>query len=160
MTNNDIIRRVRYIYDLNDDKMMKAFALGGYPATRAEISDWLKKDDHADFVSIYDQRLANFLNGFITMRRGKKDGVEMVAEKRLDNNQILRKLKIALNFKDTDILEVLDLAGIKFSKHELSAFFRKKGQRQYRQCKDQFLRKFLIGLRIKIKKEEPYPEED
>jgi len=160
MTNNDILRRVRYIYDLNDDKVMKAFALGGYSATRAEISDWMKKDADPAFVSLYDQKLAHFLNGFIVMNRGKREGVEMIAEKRLDNNQKLRKLKIALNLKDTDILEVLDLAGIRFSKHELSAFFRKKGQRQYRTCKDQFLRKFLIGLRIKIKNEEPYPEED
>jgi len=146
MNNNDIIRRLRYTFDLSDDKMIKTFLQGGSEVTRAEISDWLKKDEDPDQVNLYDKQLAAFLNGFIVGRRGKKEGVEMTAEKRLNNNQIFRKLRIALNLKDTDIINVLDKAGYKIGKTELSAFFRKPDHKHFRLCKDQVLRNFIYGL--------------
>ena len=91
MNNNDILRRLRYTFDLSDDKMMETFALGGYEANRSEISDWLKKDDHPEQKSLYDKSLSHFLNGFIVKNRGAKEGVVMIAEKTLNNNLILRK---------------------------------------------------------------------
>lgn len=133
--------------------MMELFATGGYEATRAEISDWLKKEEDTDFKPLYDPMLAVFLNGFITKNRGKKEGEEPKPEKKLNNNIIFRKLKIALNLKDEDILAILALADFQFGKHELSAFFRKPEQDQYRPCKDQILRNFLHGLQLKYKKE-------
>lgn len=146
MTNNDILRRVRYTFDLSDDKMIQLFALADVNVTRAQVSDWLKKDDNPDFVELRDQYLAVFLNGFITDRRGKKDGAAPPPERVLTNNMILRKLKIALNLRDEDIINMLDMGGMRISKHELSALFRKPTQRQYAECKDQFLRKFLYGM--------------
>ena len=77
-----------------------------------------------------------------------------IPEKQLTNNLILRKLKIALDYKDTDVLDIFDIAEFDISKHELSAFFRKPGQKQYRECKDQFLRNFLFGLQRKFRPEE------
>ncbi|MDA3818247.1 MAG: DUF1456 family protein [Prolixibacteraceae bacterium] len=74
-----------------------------------------------------------------------------VAEKRLTNNIVLRKIKIALNLKDEDMLEILGLVDFKISKHELSAFFRKPTQSQFRPCKDQILRYILQGLTKKYK---------
>ena len=132
--------------------MIELFALGGQTVTRAEVSDWLKKDDNPDFVKITDNQLAIFLNGLIVNNRGKKEGVELIAEERLNNNTIFRKLRIALNLKDEEILAIIELAGMKISKHELSAFFRNPNQPQYRPCNDQILRNFLYGLQIKNKK--------
>lgn len=152
ITQNDIIRRLRYTFDFNDSKMMELFALGGQAATRAEISNWLKKDDDPDFVKISDNQLAIFLNGLIVNNRGKKDDVELIAEKRLNNNIIFRKLRIALNLKDDDIIAIVDLAGMRITKPELSAFFRNPNQSQYRPCNDQILRNFLHGLQLKHKK--------
>lgn len=154
MQNNDILRRIRYTFDLNDDKMMKAFAEGGIAATRAQVSSWLKREEDEDFVSLYDKHLATFLNGFIILKRGKRDGPQPKAEKTLNNNLILRKIKIALKLKDEDILEILKLADFRLSKHELSAFFRKPGQSQYRLCLDQVLRRFLQGLQLKYRKDD------
>jgi uncharacterized protein YehS (DUF1456 family) len=96
-------------------------------------------------------QLATFLNGLIIEKRGKKEGPQPIPEKQLNNNIILRKLKIALNLKDEDILDLLKLAGLEISKHELSAFFRKPGQNQYRECKDQVLRNFLSGMGMKYR---------
>lgn len=149
MNNNDILRSLRYTFELGDDKMIKLFGSGGLEVTRTQVCDWLKKDDDPDFKSIYDHQLAIFLNGFINEKRGKKEGVQPIAEKKLNNNIVLRKLKIALNLKDEDMLEILVLANFRLSKHELSAFFRSPAQSQYQQCKDQILRNFLHGLRLK-----------
>ena len=149
MNNNDVLRRLRYTFDYKDDTMIKLFGLGGIKVTRAEVSDWLKRDDDEDFKGIYDKPLAAFLNGMIIDRRGKRDGEQPKPEKTLNNNLILRKLKIALNLKSEDMLAILKLADMTVSKHELSAFFRKPTASQYRLCKDQFLRRFLEGLQRK-----------
>ncbi|MCP3907235.1 MAG: DUF1456 family protein, partial [Oceanicoccus sp.] len=79
------------------------------------------------------------------------EGPAPVAEKQLDNNIVLRKLKIAMDFKSDDIQAVLQSAGLTISDHELSALFRKKGHKHYRECKDQILRNFLEGLRLKYR---------
>ncbi len=153
MKNNDILRRLRFTFDFNDEKMMELFHLGGYEIDRAEMSAYLKKEDAEDFMSLYDIKLAAFLNGFIIDQRGKREGPQPKPEKTLNNNIILKKLKIALNLKDTDLLDLYNLAGMQVSKHEISAFFRKPSQRQYRLCKDQFLRNFLLGLQLKHRPE-------
>jgi len=151
MNNNDILRRIRYAFDFNDTAMMNLFSLGGHEATRAEISDWLKKDGDPAFQSLNDKELAVFMNGMIIDKRGQKDEELPRPEKRLNNNIIFRKLKIALSLKDEDILDILKLVEVEISKHELSAFFRKPEQPQYRLCKDQILRNFLHGLQIKYR---------
>jgi len=160
MTNNDILRRLRYAFDFNDKKMMKIFALADYEATRQEISAWLKKEDQEGHVGIYDKFLAIFLNGFINLKRGKREGEQPKPEKTLNNNLIFRKLKIALSLTDEDIVEILKLVDLRVSKHEINAFFRKPGQRQYRQCKDQILRNFLHGLQVKHRDDKPSDEEE
>mgnify|MGYP005754454979 CR=1 FL=1 len=151
MNNNDILRRVRYTFDYGDDKMIALFASGGKEVTRAEVSDWLKKEDDPEYKELNDERLAAFLNGFINEKRGKKEGPQPEPEKRLNNNIILRKFKIALNLKDEDMLEILELANFRLSKHELSAFFRKPDHQHYRPLKDQILRNFLHGMQIKYR---------
>ena len=149
MNNNDILRRIRYTIDFSDSKMMELFALGEHPATRAQISDWLKKEDDPAHRALPDKQLAIFLNGMIVDKRGKREGPQPVPEEQLNNNIIFRKLKIALNLKDEDILEIFKLVDMRISKHEISAFFRNPKQSQYRICKDQFLRNFLHGMQVK-----------
>lgn len=149
MNNNDIMRRIRYTFDFSDSKMIQLFASANYDVTRAQISDWLKKEDHPDFKSLIDLHLAIFLNGFINEKRGKREGDQPKPEKKLNNNIIFRKLKIALNLKDEDIIDILKLADMRVGKHELSAFFRNPSQKQYRLCKDQILRNFLHGMQLK-----------
>ncbi|MES2838379.1 MAG: DUF1456 family protein [Bacteroidota bacterium] len=151
MTNTDILRRLRYTFNFNDAQMIELFAHGNLEATRGTISEWLKKEEETTHPPINDEQLAHFLNGFINKNRGKKEGVELLAEKRLNNNIIFRKLKIALNLQDEDILKLLELVDFKISKHELSAFFRNANHEKYRVCKDQILRNFLHGLQIKYR---------
>ena len=151
MTNNDCLRRIRYILDLSDSKMMDIFAQANQDVTRAEVSAWLKKDDDPAYTECTDIEFATFLNGLITDKRGKKEGPAPVPEKRLNNNIIFRKLKIALNLQSDDVLAIMELADLRMSKHELSAFFRKPGHQHYRDCLDQVMRNFLMGLQLKYR---------
>ena len=66
----------------------------------------------------------------------------------LSNNDILKKLRVAMNFRDDDIIEVLRLVNYKISKSELGAFFRKADHPKYKELQDQILRNFLNGLVI------------
>jgi uncharacterized protein YehS (DUF1456 family) len=160
MTNNDVLRRLRYTFDLRDTKMIKIFLSAGKTVTREQISNWLKKDDHTDYINCGDLYLATFLNGFINEKRGKKEGEQPEPEKKLTNNLILTKLKIALNLKAEDIIEIMGLASFTISKPELSALFRKPGHKHHRECKDQFMRNFLHGIQIKYRKDEDNQEGD
>lgn len=153
MTNNDILRRIRYTFGFTNRKMLEIFALAGYEAKPSLIIAWLQKEGDPDGLELSDNELAFFLNGFICEKRGKKEGEQSVPEATLNNNIIFRKLKIALNLKDTDILEILKLADMRMSPHELSAFFRSPEQKQYRVCHDQFLRNFLHGMQLKYREE-------
>ncbi|MDA1029668.1 MAG: DUF1456 family protein [Bacteroidetes bacterium] len=146
MTTNDILRRLRFIFDFSDTKMIELFAHAELEVSRAQISNWLKKDDDDAYVECTDKELATFLNGMIVDKRGRREGPQPTPESKLSNNIIFMKLRIALNLKAEDILESLQSVDFWLSKHELSAFFRKPGHKHYRECKDQVLRNFLNGL--------------
>jgi uncharacterized protein YehS (DUF1456 family) len=152
LSNNDILRRIRYTFDFYDDRMIELFSLGDFVVNRSQVSDWLKKDDDEQMEKLSDQYLAAFLNGLIVLNRGEKEGQKPIPERKLTNNIILRKLKIALNLKDDDMIEIFKLAGINISKPELSAFFRKPDHSKFRECQDQYLRNFLKGLQLKHRK--------
>ena len=151
MNNNDVLRRIRYVFDFGDSKMIAIFGSADYEVTRGQISDWLKKDDDPAYQECSDTQLAIFLNGLINEKRGKREGAQPEPEKQLNNNIIFMKLKIALNLKAEDVLEILELAEFRISKHELSAFFRRPGHKHYRECKDQILRNFLQGMQLKYR---------
>jgi len=126
--------------------MITIFASANSTVTREEVSNWLKKEEDPAYINCPDVTLATFLNGLINEKRGKKEGPQPQPEKRITNNIILTKLKIALNLKAEDILELVKGAEFNFSKSELSAFFRKSDHKHYKVCKDQFLRNFIRGL--------------
>ena len=150
MDNNDVLRRIRYAFELDDSTMIKLFKHCDVTVTRAEVSAWLKRDDDPEVVKIDDTQMAAFLNGFIVDKRGKKNGETPLPEKKMNNNIMLAKLKIALNLQAEEILALLSMAGLPISKHELSAFFRKNSHKHYRSCKDQILRHFIKGLTMKF----------
>ncbi|XOV82833.1 MAG: DUF1456 family protein [bacterium] len=153
MKASDCLRRLRYILDLHDKQIIALFAQADQRVIRAQVIVWLKKDDDPDFEEISDLMFATFLNGLINEKRGRKDGPQLVPEKKLNNNIVFRKLKIAFNLQAQDILSILSLAGFNISKHELSAFFRRPDHPHYRACKDQVLRHFLTGLQSRYRGE-------
>ena len=151
MTNNDIFRRIRYTFDLKDNTIVKIFALADVSVTQEQVTAWLKKDEDDAFVTMKNKELASFLNGFISFKRGKREGPQPAPESQLNNNMVFQKLRIALNMKAEDILEVFEQVCLPLSAHELSAFFRKPSHKNYRECKDQMLRNFLMGIQLQLR---------
>lgn len=154
MTNNDILRRIRYTFDFNDSTMVDVFAAADHSVTKDQVVSWLQKEEHESFVEATDTDLALFLNGLINTKRGKREGEQPAPEQRLTNNMVFMKLRIALNMKAEDILETLQVVDFRLSKHELSAFFRKPDNKHYRECKDQILRNFLMGVQRQLRPED------
>jgi uncharacterized protein YehS (DUF1456 family) len=74
----------------------------------------------------------------------------------LTNNDILKKIRVALELKDEDVVKILKLADFDISKSELNALYRKPDHPNYKECGDQLLRNFLNGLIIF--KRGPMPE--
>ncbi len=149
ITNNDILRRLRYALDIKDSTMINIFKLSEHKISRAVLIDLLKKEEEEGYVDCSDNVMGLFLDGLIIHKRGKKEEMPGHADKKdepLTNNGILKKLRIALKFREDEMLSTLKLAGMSLSKSELSALFRKEGQRHYKECGDQILRNFLKGL--------------
>lgn len=131
--------------------MTEIFSLADFTVTDEQVIRWLKKEDDESFVELSDTELAIFLNGFINFKRGKREGEQPKPEEKLTHNIVFQKLRIALNLKAEDILEIMQLVDFRLSKHELSAFFRKPDNKHYRECKDQILRNFLLGLQHQLR---------
>jgi len=153
MMNNDILRHIRDLFEFDDSKMITVFSSGDGAVTPEEIRGLLKTTGDPLFIKCTDPQLAIFLNGLINEKRGKKEGSQPRLEQRLTNNIIFMKLKIAFNLKAEDVLEIMGLSGFTISKHELSAFFRKSGNKHYRECSNETLTQFLKGLGLKYREE-------
>ena len=149
MTNNDILRRIRYLFNYSDLQMISLFKTANHNVERSLMCNRLKKEEDPLLIALTDKELAIFLNGLIIEKRGKSEAPLPEPEDILSNNMILKKLKIALDLKSDDILDLFDLINKKISKHELSAFFRKPNHTSYRHCLDQYLRNFLNALQKK-----------
>lgn len=158
---NDVLRRLRYALNISDKKMAEIFLLAEYKIEEEKIKDMLKKDEEEGFLNCNEEILNKFLDGLILFKRENKNETEEKSEEenennksdfKLTNNIILKKIKIALNLKSEDIIEILNLAGVKISKSELSAVLRREGHRNYKECGSRYLRNFLKGLTIKSKK--------
>ena len=107
MDNNYIFYKLRKIYQWDEEKIGNLFKSVEYTVSPLDIFAWMKQEQYEGFKEMPDQALAALLNGFIVERRGLKDGKIPEAEEKLTNNIIFRKLRIALNFKDDDIVETL-----------------------------------------------------
>jgi len=156
MTNNDLLRRLRYALNLNGISIAELCGLAGYEIGPTDVLKLLKKEDEHGFVVCDDAVMCAFLDGLITSRRGPRDTPAAAAptsDGLLNNNLILRKLRIALELNDADMLSIFKLAGIAVSKAELSALFRGAGQRNFKECGDQLLRNFVRGLTLVVQKD-------
>jgi len=75
----------------------------------------------------------------------------------MTNNDILKKLRVALQLRDEQIIDILGLVDFRISKGEIGNFFRAEDHPKYMECQDQILRNFLNGLVIYLRgtKENP-----
>lgn len=152
MTNNAVFKRIRFIEGFNNAKLKAIFEEVDYDANLTDIEAWQKDEEASDFKNLSDVELALLLNGLINYKRGKKPGKQPPIETELENNDVLKKIKIAYKLTSDDVLQLFKIKGKTLSKNELSAFLRNPDQDQYRILQDQYLRNFLTGLQMHLKK--------
>lgn len=154
MLHNDILRRLRFALALNNGATIKLFALAECEMDPDYLQALMRKETETGFLPCRDKTLNQFLDGLIISKRGKQDSPSAPEQKhlKLSNNDILRKIKIAMSYRDTDMIEILKYANFRISKGELSALFRRPDHRSYKACGDQLLRNFLTGM---VKKYRP-----
>jgi uncharacterized protein YehS (DUF1456 family) len=164
MDNNDVLKRLRYALNITDLRVVELFKLTSYDIPKPQLEGIFKTEEESGYIECGDELMDKFLDGLVQSLRGQRPGAaEGVGAGALDamprasrpprlcNNEILKRIRIALALKDEDIISIMSLAGIEASKSELSALFRKVGHPNYRPCGDQFLRNFLVGLTAKYR---------
>jgi len=165
MTNNDLLRRLRYAFDFSNQGAAKLFSLD--PATAISMSTddlmaRLAKEEDEDYIACTDAELAAFLDGLIVSKRGlrepsaatpKNSHQDKTNEFRLSKNDILKKLRIAMSYREPEMLATLKSGGSELSKAELSALFRNPKHKHYRACGNQVLRNFIKGLTETLREE-------
>ena len=151
MINNDVLRSLRYLLKTDDTAIAAMIALGGGETTRAEVSAFLLRDDEPGYTVCGNELMAHFLDGLIIHRRGPKDGAPRAPEKGVTNNTVLKKLRVAFELKEDDLIALMAASGFEVSKPELSALFRNPEHKNFRPAGDQFLRNFLKALTARIR---------
>ncbi|POP47794.1 DUF1456 domain-containing protein [Superficieibacter electus] len=147
MVSNDILRSIRYILKINNNDLVRIFALGEADVSAEQLVPWLRKEDEEGFVRCPDIMLSCFLNGLIYEKRGRDESAPTLSvERRVNNNVVLKKLRIAFALKTDDILAILTEQKFRVSMPEITAMMRAPDHKNFRECGDQLLRYFLRGL--------------
>jgi uncharacterized protein YehS (DUF1456 family) len=151
MTNNDVMRSLRFMLKINNPKIAEICKLAGLDVPVVEIDRFSKNEEDPQYLECSDQIMAHFLNGLVIWKRGKDETRPLAPlEIPVSNNTVLKKLKVAFQLQEEDLIAIMSGTGLPFGKAELSAFLRKKGHRNYRECGDQVLRNFLKGLTARL----------
>jgi uncharacterized protein YehS (DUF1456 family) len=149
MLQNDVLRRLRFALSLDNQATIAVFKLVDYELEENYLMSMMRREEEPGFTPCRDKVLGLFLDGLVIKNRGRQDGVTprpLQAGEILSNNDILRKIKIAMNYQQEDMLNILRTADFAIGKSELTALFRKPDHRSYRPCGDQLLRNFLQGM--------------
>lgn len=155
MTSNDVLRQIRFALDLPDLKMIEIFAHSDIEMDQQDLLDMMKKEEEEGYQECPKNLLSHFLDGLIIQNRGRKDprpDDKKPAPAFLSNNDILKKLRIALELREEDMLRVFSLGDFTINKAELTALFRSRSHRNYKDCGDQMLRYFIRGLTVQYRK--------
>jgi uncharacterized protein YehS (DUF1456 family) len=147
MTHNDVLRGIRYLLNVSDAGLRDIIRLGGAAVSLEDIVAFLKREEEPGHRACPEEVMGHFLNGLVIYKRGKDETrPARPIEGPITNNTVLKRLRIAFELTDGDIIELIAKTGLRVSKAELSAFFRRPDHRNYRDCGDQFLRNLLKGL--------------
>jgi uncharacterized protein YehS (DUF1456 family) len=147
MTHNDVLRSLRYLLHVRDAQMAEIFRLGKHEISATDVGPLLKAEDEPGYKECSHQAMAHFLNGLVLHKRGvDPNRPPQPIEVPVTNNVVLKKLRVAFQLKDDDIIALLAKTGLRVSKAELGAFCRRPDHRNYRECKDQFLRNLFKGM--------------
>lgn len=154
MINNDVLRSIRYMLDLSDNKMIEIIRLADpeFAIEKEDVRAFLSREEEPGYLACTDRVMARFFDGLVIHHRGRDESLpRRPVEKRINNNVVLKKLRVAFQLTDMDMHKAFADAGFPVSKPELSALFRQHGHKNFRLCGDQLLRNFLKGLTLRVR---------
>jgi uncharacterized protein YehS (DUF1456 family) len=130
MDNNQLVQLLQEALELTENELVEIGQLSGWEPLSATIP------------------LPYFLEGLILRERGPRPGggPVVVDDTSLSNNQVLKKLRIALNLQEVDVQLIFEEGDVSLSASELGALFRKEGNKHFRPCSDVLLQSFVAGL--------------
>ena len=147
ISTNEVMYRIQKALHFSLDEMLETYTLENYAITRSHLESLLKRRQDDGFMLCSYEELGVFLDGLVTLKRGpspKNKNEDEIVE--LTNNLILKKLRIALELKESEMEIIFGLADIELSKQQLASLFRKEGHKNFKACSDELLMAFLEGL--------------
>ncbi|MEA1879204.1 MAG: DUF1456 family protein [Campylobacterota bacterium] len=147
MPTNDILYRIQKALSLSLEEMLEAYALESYNMSESYLEQLLKRRQDKGFQLCSYEELGVFLDGLVTLKRGKSPQKEESKEAvELTNNLILKKLRVALQLKESETEIIFGLADVELTKQQLASLFRKESHKNFKPCSTELLLSFLEGL--------------
>jgi len=144
---NDILFKLKTALSIDNENMIKAYALADYEMTEERLGHILKRRQDKDYEEATYEELGVFLDGLVLLKRGPSDKVanddEAVA---LTNNLILKKVRVAMELKEAELVILFALGEATLTKRQIGSLFRKEGGKNFKECSDELLMAFLEGL--------------
>lgn len=144
---NDILFKIKTALSLDNETIIKAYTLVEYEMSQERLTDILKKRKDKGYAEATYEELGLFLDGLILLKRGKASTIKDEDEVfELTNNLILKKLRVALELKEAELVILFALAEVTITKRQIGSLFRKEGGKNFKACSDELLLSFLEGL--------------
>jgi len=144
---NDILFKIQRALSLDNKSIIEAYALAEYTMTEERLVNILKRHQDKGYEEATYEELGVFLDGLVLLKRGPSDKVadenEAVA---LTNNLILKKIRVAMELKEPELVILFALAEVELTKRQIGSLFRKEGTKNFKACSDELLMAFLEGL--------------
>jgi len=144
---NDILFKLKTALSIDNESLIKAYALAEYEMKEERLNSILKRRQDKGYEDATYEELGVFLDGLVLLKRGPSDKVanddEVVA---LTNNLILKKVRVAMELKEPELVILFALAEVSLTKRQIGSLFRKEGGKNFKECSDELLIKFLEGL--------------
>ncbi len=144
---NDILFKIKTALSLDNKTLLKAYALVEYEMSEERLENILKRHQAEGYEEATYEELGLFLDGLVILKRGEPttpSNDDEVFE--LTNNLILKKLRVAMELKEAELIIVFALAEVNITKRQIGSLFRKEGGKNFKVCSDELLLAFLDGL--------------
>jgi len=144
---NDILFKIKTALSLESKIIQEAYALVEYEMSEERLENILKKHQDKGYVEATFEELGLFLDGLVILKRGSSDKTQDEDEVvELTNNLILKKIRVAMELKEAELVIVFALAEVTLTKRQIGSLFRKEGGKNFKACSDELLLAFLDGL--------------
>jgi len=147
MQTNDILFKIKTALSLENAQIIEAYKLTDFSMSEARLVSIMKRRQDKGFEEATFEELGVFLDGLVLLKRGPSDKIaneDEVVE--LTNNLILKKIRVAMELKEPELVILFALAGITLTKRQIGSLFRKEGTKNFKACPDALLNAFLEGL--------------